>query len=206
KELIARLIHRKSPRAQKPFVAVNCGALPDTLLESELFGHTRGAFTGADNARRGLFEEADGGTLLLDEVTETSPAFQVKLLRVLQEGEFRPLGTNARKRVNVRVLSATNRDPQALAEQGLFRQDLLYRLQGVQILLPPLRDRREDIRPMALAFLSQYTSAGRHLSITKDALLALERYGWPGNVRELKHLVQRLAALCNGIISIPVLP
>jgi len=206
KELIARLIHRKSPRAQKPFVAVNCGALPDTLLESELFGHTRGAFTGADNARRGLFEEADGGTLLLDEVTETSPAFQVKLLRVLQEGEFRPLGTNARKRVNVRVLSATNRDPQALAEQGLFRQDLLYRLQGVQILLPPLRDRREDIRPMALAFLSQYTSAGRHLSITKDALLALERYGWPGNVRELKHLVQRLAALSSGIIRIEDLP
>lgn len=205
KELIARLIHRKSPRAEKPFVAVNCGALPDTLLESELFGHTRGAFTGADSARRGLFEEADGGTLLLDEVTETSRAFQVKLLRVLQESEFRPLGTNARKRVNVRVLSATNRDPQALAEQRLFRQDLLYRLQGVQVLLPPLRDRREDIRSIALAFLSQYSSAG-HLSITKDALLALERYGWPGNIRELKHLMQRLAALSSGIIRIEDLP
>ncbi|HXU07809.1 MAG TPA: sigma-54 dependent transcriptional regulator [Blastocatellia bacterium] len=206
KELIARLIHRKSPRAERPFVAVNCGALPDTLLESELFGHTRGAFTGAENARRGLFEEADGGTLLLDEMTETSPAFQVKLLRVLQEGEFRPLGTNTKKRVNVRVLSATNRDPQTLVEQGLFRQDLLYRLQGVSIMLPPLRDRREDVRSMALAFLSQYSNSGRRLSITKDALLALERYNWPGNIRELKHLMQRLAALSSGIIRLEDLP
>jgi two-component system response regulator AtoC len=206
KELIARLIHRKSPRAERPFVAVNCGALPDTLLESELFGHTRGAFTGAENARRGLFEEADGGTLLLDEMTETSPAFQVKLLRVLQEGEFRPLGTNTKKRVNVRVLSATNRDPQTLVEQGLFRQDLLYRLQGVSIMLPPLRERREDVRSMALAFLSQYSNSGRRLSITKDALLALERYNWPGNIRELKHLMQRLAALSSGIIRLEDLP
>jgi two-component system response regulator AtoC len=206
KELIARLIHRKSPRAERPFVAVNCGALPDTLLESELFGHTRGAFTGAENARRGLFEEADGGTLLLDEMTETSPAFQVKLLRVLQEGEFRPLGTNTKKRVNVRVLSATNRDPQTLVEQGLFRQDLLYRLQGVSIMLPPLRERREDVRSMALAFLSQYGNSGRRLSITKDALLALERYNWPGNIRELKHLMQRLAALSSGIIRLEDLP
>jgi len=206
KELIARLIHRKSPRAERPFVAVNCGALPDTLLESELFGHTRGAFTGAENARRGLFEEADGGTLLLDEVTETSPAFQVKLLRVLQEGEFRPLGTNTKKRVNVRVLSATNRDPQTMVDQGLFRQDLLYRLQGVSIMVPPLRDRRDDVRPMALAFLSQYSVAARRLSISKDALLALERHGWPGNVRELKHLMQRLAALSSGIIRIEDLP
>lgn len=206
KELIARLIHRKSPRAERPFVAVNCGALPDTLLESELFGHTRGAFTGAENARRGLFEEADGGTLLLDEMTETSPAFQVKLLRVLQEGEFRPLGTNTKKRVNVRVLSATNRDPQTLVEQGLFRQDLLYRLQGLSIMLPPLRERREDVRSMALAFLSQYSNSGRRLSITKDALLALERYNWPGNIRELKHLMQRLAALSSGIIRLEDLP
>lgn len=206
KELIARLIHRKSPRAEKPFVAVNCGALPDTLLESELFGHTRGAFTGAENARRGLFEEADGGTLLLDEVTETSPAFQVKLLRVLQEGEFRPLGANLRKRVNVRVLSATNRDPQALVEQGLFRQDLLYRLQGLSIMLPPLRERRDDVRPMVLTFLAQYGAPSRRLSITKDALLALERYAWPGNIRELKHLMQRLAALSGGIIRLEDLP
>jgi two-component system, NtrC family, response regulator AtoC len=206
KELIARLIHRRSPRADRPFVAVNCGALPDTLLESELFGHTRGAFTGADSARRGLFEEADGGTLLLDEVTETSPQFQVKLLRVLQEGEFRPLGTNMKKRVNVRVISATNREPQALVEQGLFRQDLLYRLQGVSIMLPPLRERREDVRSMALAFLSQYALGNRRLSVTKDAMLGLERYHWPGNVRELKHLMQRLAALSSGIIRLEDLP
>lgn len=206
KELLARLIHRRSSRADRPFVAVNCGALPDTLLESELFGHTRGAFTGAESARRGLFEEADGGTLLLDEVTETSPAFQVRLLRVLQEGEFRPLGTNARKRVNIRVISATNRDPQALVEQGLFRQDLLYRLQGVSIMLPPLRERREDVRSMALAFLSQYSLHGRSLSITKDAMLALEQYSWPGNVRELKHLMQRLAALSSGVIRLEELP
>ncbi len=206
KELLARLIHRKSSRSDRPFVAVNCGALPDTLLESELFGHTRGAFTGADSMRRGLFEEADGGTLLLDEVTETSPAFQVKLLRVLQEGEFRPLGTNQKKRVNIRVISATNRDPQALVEQGLFRQDLLYRLQGVSITLPPLRERRDDIRSMALAFLAQYNIHGRRLSITKDAMLALERYAWPGNIRELKHLMQRLAALSSGIIRLEDLP
>jgi len=206
KELLARLIHRKSSRAERPFVAVNCGALPDTLLESELFGHTRGAFTGADSARRGLFEEADGGILLEEEATETSPAFQVKLLRVLQEGEFRPLGTNSKKRVNVRVLAATNRDPQTMVDQGLFRQDLLYRLQGVSITLPPLRDRRDDVRPMALAFLAQYGAVSRRLSITKDALLALERYSWPGNIRELKHLMQRLAALSSGIIRIEDLP
>jgi len=206
KELIARLIHRKSKRADRPFVAVNCGALPDTLLESELFGHTRGAFTGAEAARRGLFEEADGGTLLLDEVTETSQAFQVKLLRVLQEGEIRQLGSSTKKRVNVRVLAATNRDPMALVEAGLFRQDVMYRLQGVLVSLPPLRERREDISVMALAFLAQFSLNGRQLSITKDAMLALERYNWPGNVRELKHTMQRLAAFERGVIRLEDLP
>jgi DNA-binding NtrC family response regulator len=206
KELFARLIHRKSGRSDRPFVAVNCGALPDTLLESELFGHVRGAFTGAESVRRGLFEEADGGTLLLDEVTETSPAFQVKLLRALQEGEIRPLGSKTRKQVNVRVLAATNRDPKSLVDAGLFRQDLLYRLQGVSITLPPLRDRRDDIPTMATAFLSQYNTKGRSLSVSKDAMLALEWYSWPGNVRELKHVMQRLAALSNGIIRIEDLP
>jgi two-component system response regulator AtoC len=142
----------------------------------------------------------------LDEVTETSPAFQVKLLRTLQEGEIRQLGSNGRKRVNVRVLSTTNRDPLALVESGLFRQDLLYRLQGVAITLPPLRQRTEDIETMVLAFLAQYGVGGRHLSITKEALAALERYNWPGNVRELKHLMHRLAALSNGVINIEDLP
>jgi DNA-binding NtrC family response regulator len=206
KELIARLIHRGSTRAHMPFVALNCGALPDTLLESELFGHARGAFTGADTHRQGLFEEANGGTLLLDEVTETSPAFQVKLLRTLQEGEIRQLGSNGRKRVNVRILSTTNRDPMALVASGLFRQDLLYRLQGVAVTLPPLRQRTEDIGTMVLAFLAQYGTGGRHLSITEEALTALERYKWPGNVRELKHLMHRLAALSTGVINVEDLP
>jgi len=206
KELIARLIHRSSGRANGPFVPVNCGAMPDTLLESELFGHTRGAFTGADAARRGLFEEAHGGTLLLDEVTETTPAFQVKLLRTLQEGEVRSLGSNVRRKVDVRVVSATNRHPQALIEAGLFREDLLYRLQGVSITVPPLRERREDISTMALSLLSSYSPNGRNLSITKSAMTALEHYDWPGNVRELKHLMQRLAALSLGVISVEDLP
>jgi DNA-binding NtrC family response regulator len=206
KELIARLIHRKSARAVRSFVALNCGALPDTLLESELFGHTRGAFTGADGVRRGLFEEADGGTLLLDEVTETSAAFQVKLLRTLQEGEVRPLGSNAKKKVNVRIVSTTNRDPQALADSGSFRQDLLYRLQGLAIKLPPLRERRADIATLAVSFLASYNTTGRELRITADAMLALEAYGWPGNVRELKHAMQRLAALSKGVIRLEDLP
>jgi len=206
KELIAKLIHQRSARARMPFVALNCGALPDTLLESELFGYLRGAFTGAESTRRGLFEEAHGGTLLLDEVTETSPAFQVKLLRTLQEGEIRQLGSSVKKSVDVRVISATNRDPRALVESGSFRQDLLYRLQGIAINLPPLRDRKRDIREMALAFLSHHSAPGRELSISNDALIALERYNWPGNVRELKHLMQRLAALNTGLIQLEDLP
>lgn len=206
KELIAKLIHQKSDRAHMPFVALNCGALPDTLLESELFGYMRGAFTGAEHTRRGLFEEAHGGTLLLDEITETSPAFQVKLLRTLQEGEIRQLGSSTKKKVDVRIISATNRDARSLVELGLFRQDLLYRLQGIAINLPPLRDRKEDIRKMALAFLSHYSVPGREVAISTDALLALERYNWPGNVRELRHLMQRLAALNTGLIQLEELP
>lgn len=206
KELIGRLIHRESTRAAGPFVAVNCGAMPDTLIESELFGHSRGAFTGASSVRRGLFEEAHGGTLLLDEVTETSHAFQVKLLRAIEEGEIRPLGSELTKKVNVRVVSTTNRDVDALVKSGLFRQDLLYRLCGVSLTLPPLRERREDIRSTALAFLSRYRAAVGRLSITKDAMFALEGYSWPGNVRELKHTMQCLAALSSGIIRLEDLP
>ena len=206
KELVARLIHKRSRRNDKPFVAVNCGALPDTLLEAELFGHTRGAFTGADQARRGLFEEAHGGTLLLDEVTETSAQFQVKLLRTLQEGEIRPLGTNTKKRVDVRIIAATNRDLGEQVDKGAFRQDLLFRLQGMAINLPPLRDRRDDIRPLLFAFLSQARNGNSPLLIAKDALAALERYDWPGNVRELVHLTRRLAAFSNGFITLADLP
>jgi DNA-binding NtrC family response regulator len=205
KELIACLIHRKSLRADQPFVTLNCGALPDTLLEAELFGHTRGAFTGALTTRQGLFEQANGGTLLLDEVTETSPAFQVKLLRALQEGEIRLLGSNTKKRVDVRVISTTNRNLTRL-DSSSFRCDLLYRLQGAVIHIPPLRERLEDIRPMALAFLSQFNSEKNQLAITTDALAALECYNWAGNVRELKHLMARLAALYRDVIRLEDLP
>jgi two-component system, NtrC family, response regulator AtoC len=205
KELIASLIHRKSGRADKPFVTLNCAALPDTLLEAELFGHTRGAFTGALTTRRGLFEQADGGTLLLDEVTETSPAFQVKLLRALQEGEIRLLGSNTKKRVDVRIISTTNRNVTTL-DGASFRTDLLYRLQGATIHLSPLRERVADIRPMALAFLSQFNPENNSLAITTEALLALEKYNWAGNVRELKHLMTRLAALYRDVIRLEDLP
>ena len=206
KELIARLIHKASQRAHRAFLSVNCGALPDALLEAELFGHTRGAFTGAGEARRGLIEEAHEGTLFLDEVTETSAAFQVKLLRFLQEGEVRALGSNARKRVDVRVLSATNRDLRERVETGAFRLDLLYRLQGAEIPLAPLSERVVDIRPLVLAFLGHYHAGSQPLAVTKEAMTALEQYDWPGNVRELQHQMHRLAVLNRGVIGVADLP
>src|SRR5438128_1871225 len=152
KEVVASALHRRSRRADQPFVAVNCGAIPAELIESELFGHVRGSFTGAERDRRGLWEEADGGTVLLDEITETSPAFQVKLLRALQEGEIRRVGSNRTQRVDVRVIAATNRDPEQEMREGPLRQDLLYRLNAVTLYLPPLRERREDILPLARHF------------------------------------------------------
>jgi len=205
KEIFARLIHRRSARANNPFLVVNCGAMTDALLESELFGHNPGTLPGNQIARRGLFDEAEGGTLLLDEVTETSLAFQAKLLKVIQEGQFRPIGSDTASPVNVRILCASSRDPQLLATQGIFLRDLLYRLQGMSISLPPLRERREDIKILALGFLSQY-SGGNKLSITKEAMLALESYNWPGNVRELKFLMQQLAARGGYIIRLEDLP
>lgn len=205
KEIFARLIHRRSARANSPFLAVNCGALTDELLESELFGHDRGTLLGNQTARRGLFEEADGGTLLLDDITETSLAFQAKLLKVIQEGLYRPIGSDATIRTHVRILCASSRDPQLLANQGIFLKDLLYRLQGMSIVLPPLRERREDIKLLALSFLSQY-GGGRRLSMTKEAMLALENHSWPGNVRELKYLMQQLAARAECIIRLEDLP
>lgn len=208
KEVIARTIHQNSLRAGKPFVAVNCGALTETLLETELFGHVRGAFTGAQMPRRGLFEEADGGTLLLDEITETSPSFQVKLLRVLQESEVRRVGANVSTRVNVRVLATTNKDPESLVTSGLFREDLLYRLNVITITLPPLRDRREDISLMIKSFIQRYSPPGTpQVKVSLDAMRIFENYLWPGNVRELRHTIQRLTVLNSaGVIRVADLP
>ena len=197
KELCARALHTHGPRAKGPFLAQNCAAMSETLLESELFGHTRGAFTGADRARAGVFEQADGGTLFLDEVGEASPAVQAKLLRVLQEREVRPVGGTAARRVDVRLVSATNRDLRGEVEAGRFRLDLYYRLRVFPIVVPPLRERREDVAPLARLFLERITReegkpiAGFH----PEALALLERYAWPGNVRDLQNEVQRLV-LC----------
>ncbi|HYN77888.1 MAG TPA: sigma-54 dependent transcriptional regulator [Lamprocystis sp. (in: g-proteobacteria)] len=194
KELFARALHYNSPRADKPFVAENCAALADNILESELFGHERGAFTGAVNARIGLFEQADGGTVFLDEIGEVSPAFQVKLLRVLQEGEVRPVGSNRRRRVDVRVVAATNRDLAREIRAGRFREDLYYRLAGVCLHLPPLRDRRVDIPLIARSLLDELvrTLGKAGSGFTDEAIGCLQAYDWPGNVRELRNEVQRL--------------
>jgi two-component system, NtrC family, response regulator HydG len=208
KEVIARTIHAKSRMSGRPFVAVNCGALTESLLDSELFGYVRGAFTGAAADRPGLFEVADGGTILLDEVTETSAAFQVKLLRVLQEGEVRRVGSNSPVKIHVRVLATTNRDAEALADAGQFRVDLLYRLNAVTIKVPPLRERTGDIDLMVASFMKRFRPLGSQpLRISHDALERLREYHWPGNVRELRHTVQRLVALNKGgVISVMDLP
>src|SRR5947209_4430152 len=207
KELVAAALHQRSGRADKTFVAVNCGAIPAELIESELFGHTKGAFTGASADRRGLWEEADGGTIFLDEITETTPAFQVKLLRALQEGEIRRVGSNQTIHVNVRVIAATNRDPEEEMRQGRFRQDLFYRLNAVTIYLPPLRERREDIMPLARYFAKRLAEPGaRQVSFSREAIEILETYHWPGNIRELENAIVRAAALCDQIVRPEDLP
>jgi len=207
KEVVARAIHRRSKRASEPFVAVNCGAIPAELIESEMFGHVRGSFTGATSDRRGLWQEADGGTIFLDEITETTPAFQVKLLRALQEGEIRRVGSNHNLKIDVRAIAATNRDIERETREGRFRQDLLFRLNAVTLLLPPLRDRREDIMPLARHFASRLVPpGGRPLSFTPEAVATLERYEWPGNIRELENSVVRAAALCDQVIRPQDLP
>ncbi|PYS50273.1 MAG: hypothetical protein DMF68_07650 [Acidobacteria bacterium] len=207
KEIVARAIHRRSPLADKPFVAVNCGAIPSELIESELFGHVRGSFTGATVDRKGLWLEADGGTVFLDEITETSLAFQVKLLRALQEGEIRRVGSNYTQRVNVRVIAATNRDAEQEMRAGRFRQDLLYRLNAVTLHLPPLRERREDILALAKFFAQRMTPEdGPPISFSRDALLLLQSYDWPGNIRELENAIVRAAALCDQVIRPEDLP
>ena len=207
KEIVARAVHRRSPRTEQPFVAVNCGALPADLIESELFGHMRGSFTGATVDHRGLWQEADRGTVFLDEITETSLAFQVKLLRAVQEGEVRRVGSNQTQRVDVRVIAATNRDAEEEVRDGRFRQDLLYRLNAVTIHLPPLRERREDIRPLASYFATRTIDENTPpLSLSKDAMWLLENYDWPGNIRELENAVVRAAALCDQIVQPEDLP
>jgi two-component system response regulator HydG len=204
KELIARAVHANSKRAQRPFVTVNCAAITETLLESELFGYARGAFTGAVAARKGLFEEADGGTFFFDEIAETTPAFQAKLLRAIQEGEIRRVGENKPIRVDVRVVAATNVDlAQAVADRR-FRQDLYYRLNVVRFVLPPLRERREDIPLLVEFFLTKYTrKMGRRARFGEGVMDRLLAYAFPGNVRELENLVEQAVALCtNGVIGI----
>ncbi|MEJ8836046.1 sigma-54-dependent transcriptional regulator [Ramlibacter sp. AN1133] len=196
KELLARAIHYASVRADGPFVVENCGALPDTLLESELFGHKKGAFTGATESRIGLFQQADGGTLFLDEIGDTSPAFQVKLLRALQEGEIRPLGSPRPVAVDVRLIAATHRDLEVDVTAGRFREDLYYRIAGMTLHLPPLRERPQDVAPIAEGLLRSYGSAEARL--TPQALACLRAYPWPGNVRELQNEMRRALALAEG--------
>ncbi|MBV9958501.1 MAG: sigma-54-dependent Fis family transcriptional regulator, partial [Acidobacteria bacterium] len=201
KELIAKAIHEASPRAQMPFVTVNSSNIPSELLESELFGHTRGAFTGAVAAKKGLFEVADGGSIFLDEIGDIPPETQVRLLRVIQEREFTPLGDTSPRRVDVRIVAATNIDLKEAVKQGTFREDLYYRLSVVPIELPPLRDRREDILPLAKHFISKYNEEnGRQVAeqIAPDVLALMEAYVWPGNVRELENAIERAVVIAPG--------
>ncbi len=200
KELVARAIHEGSRRRGGPFVKLNCAAVPAELIESELFGHERGAFTGAVAARRGKFEQADGGTLLLDEVGDMPAAMQAKVLRVLQEGEFERVGGHQTLKVDVRVVAATNKDLEAEVKAGRFREDLYYRLNVVPIPAPPLRARREDVPELAARFLAEACERNgrRPMSLSREAVLVLQAHEWPGNVRELRNLVERLAILCDG--------
>ncbi|WP_170136419.1 sigma 54-interacting transcriptional regulator [Nannocystis exedens] len=200
KELVARAIHDGGPRRARPFVAENCGAIPETLLESVLFGHAKGAFTGAQRATPGLFEAADGGTLFLDEIGEMSPAMQTKLLRVLQEGEVRRVGDTTVRKIDVRVIAASNRDLDAMVAAGQFRKDLLYRVRVVKVELPPLRARTEDLPLLIEHFLGKY-DRGRRLTVSAAAVRLLARYAWPGNIRELENEVQRWVALCEARVE-----
>lgn len=200
KELVARAIHAHSPRHDKPFVPINCSAIPEALLESELFGHVKGAFTGAVRDKKGLIEEAQGGTLFLDEIGDLPPVLQVKLLRLLQEGEYKPVGSNVIKKADVRYIAATNRDLLAKIEKGEFREDLFYRLNVFRIHVPPLRERKEDIQLLAHHFLSKYTAIhGKNIrGFTQEAINKLLAHSWPGNVRELENTVERGVIMAAG--------
>ena len=209
KELVARTIHELSPRAAAPFVALNCAAIPEGLLESEIFGHERGAFTGAVDRRHGCFELAHKGTLFLDEVAEMAPALQVKLLRVLQERTIRRLGGQREQPVDVRIIAATNANPQDAIRDGRLREDLYYRVNVVTILMPPLRERREDIPLLVQAFLTEFNECNRRnvRGVASPALAALERYAWPGNIRELRNVIERAIILTRGdLVEIDHLP
>lgn len=200
KELVARAIHENSARSKTPFITINCGAFPETLLESELFGYMKGAFTGANENRRGLFQAADGGTLFMDEIGNMSLTMQVKLYRVLQEGKIRPLGSTEESSVDVRVIAATNKDLEKEIAEGRFREDLFYRLSVIPIHLPPLRERREDIPLLAREFLERFSKsmAKKVVGIEPEAMRRLEMYDWPGNVRELENTLERAVALETG--------
>ncbi len=207
KELVACAIHQRSARSTRPFVTVNCGAIPSELIESELFGHVKGSFTGAMVDRRGLWEEANGGTVFLDEITETTLLFQVKLLRALQSGEIRRVGANRTINVDLRVIAATNRDAEQEVNERRFRQDLLYRLNAVTINLPPLRERREDIAPLAQHFARRVVRQGEPpVTFSPEVLRLFDLYLWPGNIRELENAVMRAAALCDHIVTPEYLP
>jgi DNA-binding NtrC family response regulator len=196
KELVARMIHRFSTRASQPFVPVDCSAIPAALLESELFGSIRGAFTGAERDRMGVFEAANKGTVFLDEIGDIEPAFQVKLLRFLQEREIRPVGASREKKVDVRVIAATNKDLQKMVEEGKFREDLWFRLNVVRLVMPPLRERRNDVPLLTQYFLAKYNARYNFdVKLTESGLKALRDFTWPGNVRQLQHLIERLTIL-----------
>jgi transcriptional regulator with PAS, ATPase and Fis domain len=199
KEMVAKLIHARSPRSEKPFVVVECAALQEDLLQSELFGHERGAFTGADRAKAGLFEVANGGTIFLDEIGEVSPATQVKLLRVLDTSTFRHVGGTTEIRVDVRILAATNRDLPTMVGQGLFREDLYYRLSTIIMTLPPLRERGEDVELLANHFVALLNARhGLQRRLDPGALALLRLHDWPGNVRELLHAIERALVVSEG--------
>jgi len=201
KEVVADLIHTWSPRARGPLAKVNCAAIPESLLESELFGHEKGAFTGAVAQRIGRFEEAGGGTILLDEISEMSPALQAKFLRVTQDGTFRRVGSNRERQANARILAATNRNLEREVEKGRFREDLFFRLNVVEIYVPPLRERREDILPLANLFASQFSRNSPRFSPSVTS--CLELYEWPGNVRELRNAMERATLMARGGVILP---
>jgi DNA-binding NtrC family response regulator len=209
KELVAKAIHFHSSRKERQFVALDCGAIPETLLESEFFGHIKGSFTGAVSSKKGLFDQADGGTIFLDEISNTSLSFQAKFLRALQEGEIRPLGSNSSRKVNVRLIASSNRDLKNLVKEGNFREDLYFRLSAMPLLVPPLRERREDIPLLVNHFIAKYCGEQNTslLDISQEALATLVAAPWPGNVRELENVISRAVLFCEtSIIDCSCLP